>query len=351
MTQVNINNLSKIFISMDRPAVDNVNLEINNGELIALLGPSGCGKTTILKMITGIIHPDEGDILLDGESILSIPTEKRNIVMVFQNYLLFPYMTVNENVGFALKMKGIDNKEIEIKVKEMLELVKLPDVGNRKPKQLSGGQQQRVALARALIANPRLLLLDEPLSNLDAHLRDEMRELITSIQKTLNITCIFVTHDQEEAVLLADKIALIFDGKLQNFAQPKNFYENPINSKAAKFFGGVNFIKSKKNENYLNTSLGKIIYKKNNYKDLNENCLITIRPENIKILNEKNNSENVFKGLIESIIFSGTHTRYKIQINDQIIECTVQSIGIKNINIGDQILFKLPEEKIWAMNE
>ena len=223
MTQVNINNLSKIFTSMERPAVDNVNLEINNGELIALLGPSGCGKTTILKMITGIIHPDEGDILLDGESILSIPTEKRNIVMVFQNYLLFPYMSVNENVGFALKMKGIDNKEIEIKVKEMLELVKLPDVGNRKPKQLSGGQQQRVALARALIANPRLLLLDEPLSNLDAHLRDEMRELITSIQKTLNITCIFVTHDQEEAVLLADKIALIFDGKLQNFAQPKIF--------------------------------------------------------------------------------------------------------------------------------
>ena len=219
MTQVNINNLSKNFTSMDRPAVDSVNLEINDGELIALLGPSGCGKTTILKMITGIIHPDEGDILLDGESILSIPTEKRNIVMVFQNYLLFPYMTVNENVGFALKMKGIDNKEIEIKVKEMLELVKLPDVGNRKPKQLSGGQQQRVALARALIANPRLLLLDEPLSNLDAHLRDEMRELITSIQKTLNITCIFVTHDQEEAVLLADKIALIFDGKLQNFAQ------------------------------------------------------------------------------------------------------------------------------------
>ena len=183
MTQVNINSLSKNFISMDRPAVDNVNLEIQDGELVALLGPSGCGKTTILKMITGLINPDEGDILLDGESILSIPTEKRNIVMVFQNYLLFPYMTVNENVGFALKMKGIDNKEIVNKVKEMLELVKLPDVGNRKPKQLSGGQQQRVALARALIANPKLLLLDEPLSNLDAHLRYEMRELITSIQK------------------------------------------------------------------------------------------------------------------------------------------------------------------------
>mgnify|MGYP003325007890 CR=1 FL=1 len=194
MTQVNINSLSKNFISMDRPAVDNVNLEIQDGELVALLGPSGCGKTTILKMITGLINPDEGDILLDGKSILSIPTEKRNIVMVFQNYLLFPYMTVNENVGFALKMKGIDNKEIEIKVKEMLELVKLPDVGNRKPKQLSGGQQQRVALARALIANPKLLLLDEPLSNLDAHLRDEMRELITSIQKKLKITCICLLY-------------------------------------------------------------------------------------------------------------------------------------------------------------
>ena len=168
MSKLNIKNLIKSFPSMDRPAVNNVNLDIESGELVAFLGPSGCGKTTILKMITGLFQPDSGDIILDEQSLLKIPTEKRGVVMVFQNYLLFPYMNVNENVGFALKMKGVDKNIIDQKVKEMLELVKLPDIGLRKPKQLSGGQQQRVALARALISNPRILLLDEPLSNLDA---------------------------------------------------------------------------------------------------------------------------------------------------------------------------------------
>ena len=217
MSNLRILNLVKNFQGMDRPAVNNVNLEINSGELVAFLGPSGCGKTTILKMITGLFDPDKGDITLDNQTLLSTPTEKRGVVMVFQNYLLFPYMNVNENVGFALKMKGVEQNIIDKKVKDMLDLVKLPDIGLRRPKQLSGGQQQRVALARALIASPKLLLLDEPLSNLDAHLRDEMRELIVTIQKKLNVTTIFVTHDQEEAVLLADKIALIFDGELQNF--------------------------------------------------------------------------------------------------------------------------------------
>ena len=239
MSKLNIKNLIKSFPSMDRPAVNNVNLDIESGELVAFLGPSGCGKTTILKMITGLFQPDSGDIILDEQSLLKIPTEKRGVVMVFQNYLLFPYMNVNENVGFALKMKGVDTVSythlrahdkniIDQKVKEMLELVKLPDIGLRKPKQLSGGQQQRVALARALISNPRILLLDEPLSNLDAHLRDEMRDLIVTIQQKLKVTTIFVTHDQEEAVLLADKIALIFDGELQNFTSPKNYYEKII---------------------------------------------------------------------------------------------------------------------------
>ena len=196
MSDLKILNLVKNFQGMNRPAVNNVNLEINSGELVAFLGPSGCGKTTILKMITGLFDPDNGDITLDSKTLLTTPTEKRGVVMVFQNYLLFPYMNVNENVGFALKMKGVEQSIIDTKVREMLDLVKLPDIGLRKPKQLSGGQQQRVALARALIASPRLLLLDEPLSNLDAHLRDEMRDLIVTIQKKLNVTTIFVTHDQ-----------------------------------------------------------------------------------------------------------------------------------------------------------
>ena len=271
--------------------------------------------------------------------------------MVFQNYLLFPYMNVNENVGFSLKMKGDDPKIINKRVQEMLELVKLPDIGERRPKQLSGGQQQRVALARALIANPRLLLLDEPLSNLDAHLRDEMRELITSIQKKLEVTCMFVTHDQEEAVLLADKIALIFDGKLQNFAEPKEFYEKPINVSAAKFFGGVNFINAKKHNDNLSTNIGTVHYKGENYTDLNEDNIITIRPENIKLSKNNDFNDNSFKGLIKSVIFSGTHTRYKIIVNDLELECSLQSVGLQDIKTNDTIYVHLPSDKIWAMNE
>ena len=346
MSDLKISNLCKSFPGMDRPAVNNVSLDIKTGGLIAFLGPSGCGKTTILKMITGLFQPDSGDITLDNASLLPIATENRGVVMVFQNYLLFPYMNVSENVGFALKMKGVEKGEIDKKVKEMLELVKLPDIGDRKPKQLSGGQQQRVALARALISKPKLLLLDEPLSNLDAHLRDEMRELIVTIQQKLNVTTVFVTHDQEEAVLLADNIALIFDGELQSFASPKEYYESPINERAAKFFGGVNFLKSNIKDKQFETEIGLISYNKKN-----TNELLTIRPENIEISKTNNFKDNYFSGVVTSIVFSGTNTRYKIKIKDTVLDCSVQSVGKKEISQNDEVFVHLPADKIWGMND
>ena len=351
MSDLKISNLYKSFPGMDRPAVNNISLDIKSGGLIAFLGPSGCGKTTILKMITGLFQPDSGDISLDNTSLLPIATEKRGVVMVFQNYLLFPYMNVNENVGFALKMKGIEKEEIDKKVKDMLELVKLPDIGDRKPKQLSGGQQQRVALARALISKPRLLLLDEPLSNLDAHLRDEMRELIVTIQQKLNVTTVFVTHDQEEAVLLADKIALIFDGELQSFASPKEYYEVPVNERAARFFGGVNFLKSTINNNKIETEIGPINYQQKNRNELSSNHLLTIRPENIEISKTNTYKENYFSGIVTSIIFSGTNTRYKVKVKDTVLDCSVQSVGLKEISQNDNVFVHLPPEKIWGMND
>ena len=351
MSDLKISNLYKSFPGMDRPAVNNVSLDIKTGGLIAFLGPSGCGKTTILKMITGLLPPDSGDIILDNTSLLPIATENRGVVMVFQDYLLFPYMNVNENVGFALKMKGVDKEKIDEKVKDMLELVKLPDIGNRKPKQLSGGQQQRVALARALISKPKLLLLDEPLSNLDAHLRDEMRELIVTIQQKLNVTTVFVTHDQEEAVLLADKIALIFDGELQSYASPKEYYEFPINEGVARFFGGVNFLKSTINNSHIETDIGPISYNQKNKNDLLDNHLLTIRPENIEISKTNTFKQNYFLGIVTSIIFSGTNTRYKIKIKDTVLECSVQSVGKKEISENDEVFVHLPEEKIWGMND
>ena len=351
MSDLKISNLNKSFPGMDRPAVNNVSLDIKTGGLIAFLGPSGCGKTTILKMITGLLPPDSGDIILDNASLLPIATENRGVVMVFQDYLLFPYMNVNENVGFALKMKGVDKEKIDEKVKDMLELVKLPDIGNRKPKQLSGGQQQRVALARALISKPNLLLLDEPLSNLDAHLRDEMRELIVTIQQKLNVTTVFVTHDQEEAVLLADKIALIFDGELQSYASPKEYYEFPINEGVARFFGGVNFLKSTINNSHIETEIGPISYNQKNKNDLLDNHLLTIRPENIEISKTNTFKQNYFLGIVTSIIFSGTNTRYKIKIKNTVLECSVQSVGKKEISENDEVFIHLPEEKIWGMND
>ena len=351
MSDLKISNLNKSFPGMDRPAVNNVSLDIKTGGLIAFLGPSGCGKTTILKLITGLLPPDSGDIILDNASMLPIATENRGVVMVFQDYLLFPYMNVNENVGFALKMKGVDKEKIDEKVKDMLELVKLPDIGNRKPKQLSGGQQQRVALARALISKPKLLLLDEPLSNLDAHLRDEMRELIVTIQQKLNVTTVFVTHDQEEAVLLADKIALIFDGELQSYASPKEYYEFPINEGVARFFGGVNFLKSTINNSHIETEIGPISYNQKNKNDLLDNHLLTIRPENIEISKTNIFKQNYFLGIVTSIIFSGTNTRYKIKIKDTVLECSVQSVGKKEISENDEVFVHLPEEKIWGMND
>jgi ABC-type Fe3+/spermidine/putrescine transport system ATPase subunit len=351
MSDLIISNLYKSFPGMDRPAVNNLSLDINTGDLIAFLGPSGCGKTTVLKMITGLFQPDSGDIILDNASLLPIATENRGVVMVFQDYLLFPYMNVNENVGFALKMKGVDKEKIDEKVKDMLELVKLPDIGNRKPKQLSGGQQQRVALARALISKPKLLLLDEPLSNLDAHLRDEMRELIVTIQQKLNVTTVFVTHDQEEAVLLADKIALIFDGKLQSYASPKKYYESPINKGVARFFGGVNFLKSTINNSQIETEIGPISYNQKNKNDLLDNHLLTIRPENIEISKTNIFTQNYFSGIVTSIIFSGTNTRYKIKIKDTVLESSVQSVGKKEISENDEVFIHLPEEKIWGMND
>ena len=255
MTHVSIQNLTKVYPGLTVPSLDNLSLEINSGSLTALLGPSGCGKTTTMKMIAGLLDQTSGDVTFDGTSILKEKPENRGVVMVFQNHLLFPYMNVQDNIGFGLKMRNVHKDEIFNRVIKMLDLVKLPNMENRMPKELSGGQQQRVALARALIVQPRVLLLDEPLSNLDAHLRFEMRDLIRNLQQSMGITTIFVTHDQEEAVVLADQVALILDGKLKQYAQPDVFYKKPIDVVTAKFFGGQNFIKGTSKNNIFHQTL------------------------------------------------------------------------------------------------
>ncbi len=345
MTQVGLNSLCKTFHGAENVnAVADLNLEINTGKITALLGPSGCGKTTTLKMIAGLLDPSSGDITFDGVSVLSVPAERRKAAMVFQNYLLFPYMTVGDNVGFGLRMSGVDKKLIQKKVAEMLELVHLPGYQTRRPKQLSGGQQQRVALARALVVGPKVLLLDEPLSSLDAHLRDEMRELIQSIQRQLGITTIFVTHDQEEAVVLADKIALLFQGKLHQFDDPVTFYDRPLSAQIARFFGGTNFLNGTKQDGKVETLLGVMNV---NSQDIPDGPVtITIRPENMSLAEE---GENSLPSRICSHVYVGTHSRFKVEAGGHMFEVVAEASSVARYQDGEIVPLKFPREKIWLV--
>jgi ABC-type Fe3+/spermidine/putrescine transport system ATPase subunit len=376
MTDVSLHHISKSYDGKTA-VVKDFNLAIPSGQITALLGPSGCGKTTLLKMIAGLLEPTDGDILFNGRSVLPIPAEKRNAVMVFQNHLLFPYMTVEENVGFGLRMRGEKQADIAHRVSEMLALVKLPGYEKRKPKELSGGQQQRVALARALIIEPGVLLLDEPLSNLDAHLRDEMRELIIGIQRKLGITTVMVTHDQEEAVILANHIAMIFEGELQQFASPVDFYERPLSERVARFFGGVNFLRGERQENEVVTKLG--VFKTTPFAELveaapvaapNKNgpVLLTIRPENVEILAEP--APNSFPAHVLSRMYVGTHTRLKIQpevnpvaelveaepaevvtepVEVHTFEIITDAAGIHTYQETQTVYVHFPPDKIWLL--
>ena len=347
MTHVSIKNLTKIYPGSTIPSLDNLSLEIESGSLTALLGPSGCGKTTTMKMIAGLLDQTEGDVTFDNISILNEKPENRGVVMVFQNHLLFPYMNVQDNIGFGLKMRNVDKDQIYKRVLEMLDLVKLPNMENRMPKELSGGQQQRVALARALIVQPKVLLLDEPLSNLDAHLRFEMRDLIRNLQQSMGITTIFVTHDQEEAVVLADQVALILDGRLKQYDKPDVFYKRPIDVLTAQFFGGQNFIKGTSKNNLFNSNIGEFT--------LPQNCLkgsgiLTFRPENVQIGKAPKNL-NTIKAKIMDKIFLGTQTRLKLSINDEVIQVIANPNEVEETDTGIEIDVNVPPSSLWVTLE
>ena len=237
-TIISFENVTKRFGKM--VAVDNVSLQIQEGEFFSLLGPSGCGKTTLLRMLAGFETPTEGRILIDGQDVSHTPPNRRPVNMVFQSYAVFPHMSVNQNVGYGLKVDGVPAKEREQRVAEALALVQLDGLGERKPDQLSGGQRQRVALARALVKRPRVLLLDEPLSALDAKLRDQMRTELSTLQEKVGITFIMVTHDQDEALALASRCAVMHRGLLQQVAPPNDLYEFPNSRFVADFIGSVN---------------------------------------------------------------------------------------------------------------
>jgi len=342
MTHVSITNLSKTYPGETKPSLDRLSLEIPSGELTALLGPSGCGKTTTMKMIAGLLEPSGGDVTFDGRSILRDKPENRGVVMVFQNYLLFPYMSVADNIGFGLKMRKVPKSEIAARVAEMLALVRLPDLGRRKPAELSGGQQQRVALARALIVRPKVLLLDEPLSNLDAHLRLEMRDLIRGLQKEMGITTIFVTHDQEEAVVLADRVALILDGRLRQYDAADVFYKRPADEAVARFFGGQNFVSGTAQGGVFESALGRLRLPNGIAPGPG---LLTFRPESLRI----GTGENALTAQVQDRIYLGTQTRLKLLVGDVALDAVLSPDLVEGIAPGQTITIHLPPQSLWVI--
>ena len=309
-------------------AVSHVSLEIRDGELFTLLGPSGCGKTTILRLIGGFHKPDEGQVYFGDKEVSAIPTYQRNIGMVFQNYALWPHMTIFDNVAYGLKIKKIPRTEIPDRVNRVLSLVNLTGLEKRYPGQLSGGQQQRVALARALVLNPDVLLLDEPLSNLDAKIRLQVRAEIRKLQKELAITSIYVTHDQEEALTISDRIAVIKGGKIQQIGAPRDLYERPENPFVADFIGINNLIvgvvKQVDEVNRLmvvETRFGSIQCLPVKQLRQGDACKISVRPEVafIERPDEVQEGMNIICGTVSFASYIGNAIRYDIALDRETI--------------------------------
>ncbi|MBE9391309.1 ABC transporter ATP-binding protein [Fervidicoccus fontis] len=354
MVKVELKELKKTYEKSKVIAVDNLNLTINEGEFFTLLGPSGCGKTTTLRLIAGFEIPDEGKIFFGDEDVTYKKPYERGTAMVFQNYALWPHMTVFENVAYGLKVRKVSKEEINKRVTEVLELVKLKGMEKRYPNQLSGGQQQRVALARALVIKPRLLLLDEPLSNLDAKLRVEMREEIKRIQRELKITTIYVTHDQEEAMSISDRLAVMDAGKVLQVGTPEEVYFSPKNIFVASFFGKPNIIEAiYEGDDIASLDKGTKIKISKAEEGVTfakgERIRILIRPEHIIPYErkEKISEFNIVKGKVVFKMFTGTMQELKVEIGENVFLYTLIPSDYK-LEVGDTVGLQIPVERTLA---
>ena len=317
-TILRLENVNKRFENLQ--VLRNYNLEMNAGEFLTLLGPSGCGKTTTLNLVAGFLYPDSGTIYLRGEPVNYVAPRKRNLSMVFQTWALFPHMTAYENVAFGLKMQRKTKSEIDRKVKEMLELVRLPDVSDKYPSQLSGGMRQRLALARALAVEPSILLLDEPLSNLDAALRKEMQVELKRIHDELKVTTLFVTHNQEEALVMSDRIAVMRNGIIVRMDAPRELYNDPQSKFVCKFMGDVNIfecqIKEINDDEMIvqsETIRLKVQVKKGCR--VGEEITVAVRPETIGVNKEpSSHADNSLKGIVKQLIYNGNSIQYFLEV-------------------------------------
>lgn len=326
-------------------AVDNVSFKVSKNEFFSLLGPSGCGKTTILRMIAGFFDPTDGSIILEGERVNGIPPYKRRTSMVFQNYALFPHLTVYENIAFGLKIRKLSKEEVDKRVKAALELVHLPGYEKRYPRQLSGGEQQRVALARSIVVNPSVLLLDEPLSNLDARLRQEMRVELKRIHKEAGLTTIYVTHDQAEALSMSDRIAILNQGKIEDIGDPTEIYMRPKTKFIATFIGQVNMFDGEvltiePPEMKVLTEEGlEVIVHYSQASSQGSKVSITIRPEVVLISNRRDlGVKNSFEASVEQVSFLGPNLQYICSLKGHELVVRVPFVkGTMPFKVGDKV--------------
>jgi len=357
MVRVEVKRLSKSFGEVN--AVNDVSFEINDGTFFFLLGPSGCGKTTLLRLIAGFEKPSSGEIYIGDRFINNLSPNKRNIGMVFQNYALWPHMTVYDNVVYGLRIRGVPQAERVERAKKMLSIVKMGDYAMRYPNQLSGGQQQRIALARALVVEPEVLLLDEPLSNLDAKLRLETRDEIRRIQKETQVTSIYVTHDQEEALSMADEIAIMNAGRIEQLGMPQEVYNNPTNAFVANFLGNTNIlecqvVESKAPEVFSLewTGGGTLYVSKPGLKLKNgQKVLCAIRPEKFTLSDSQplvSNLHNFLKVKIQALIYYGLMEQYSL-LSDKGVELKATNFNPNGHQrqVGDTIYLVFKHQDLW----
>jgi len=335
MTTVNLFSLNKTYPNQSKPVLKDFSLSINHGEMIALLGPSGSGKSTLLKLITGIERPDSGDIQFDDKSILNIDPNKRGAVLMFQKSYLFPFLNVEDNISFGLKVQGASPETIRSEVKRMLDLIGLPGMEKRKCNQLSGGEGQRVALARALVTNPKLLLLDEPLSSLDTEVRINLQEAIRHIQRELSVTTIFVTHDLGEAMAMSDRMALLLDGEIVALDKPENLFHRPRSFAAAKFMGVSTFLDG--DQFQVRGEAGST-----------SNKTFAIRPEHIRV--QKDDCANSMRGIVSECIFRGAYVEYQITTNETTVRARMP-MPAPMFPHGEQVFVEFPREHLFEVAE
>ena len=354
VNQVQVKNVYRNFGNVK--AVDGVSIDIKKGEFFSLLGPSGCGKTTLLRLIAGFETPNFGEILIDGKSMKDVEPNLRPTNMVFQNYAIFPHLNVEENVAYGLRKKKLSKNEKLEMINKSLELVGLSGLNNRSSNALSGGQKQRVALARALILKPKVLLLDEPLSALDKKLREQMQSELRHLQRAVGITFVLVTHDQEEALTMSDKVAVMFDGKVEQIASPRELYEKPISQRVASFIGAMNFINGKiikddKKTIFKTSIFGELNLSQKQISGKNQNgkLILGIRPELISINPLKATSKELMMGTINDISYFGETTYYKISCgksNELLTVSSQNSFGQISYKVGEKVKFKIDTESV-----